>query len=877
MSSRIHPDAGRTDPLGHSEVTPRSWLSPPADADAPPSEDLLQTAQDKFRAFRTVLDYNGAALRIISDMEEKCQGEYLFDTNYIRNSLSELRIAVGGMIRALIELGGAPYRALIEAYRAVDSRIHSLMPGCRTLARDRYVLPLTEVDRERAPTVGGKCAHVGELRGRLGLPTPDGFAVTAWAYQHFIDQGRLQGKIDDLLDKVDIRSYPDLVKVSRQIQRLVAATPVPDDLAAEIRAAAHDLRRRTGNPAVSLRSSAIGEDTIFSFAGQYTTLLNVRDCDPAACYREVLAGKFTPQAIYYLISRSMSEADLEMGVCCLEMIDSHVSGVVYTRDPVAPDREVMVVSSIYGLGKFLVDGTVTPDVFIVSRPDAKMVQSLPARKEVRLVLNPAGGVRTEPVPDDQQTAPTLTPDQLRRLAEVARKTEEHYDRPQDLEFAFDHTGRLFLLQCRPLHLVRAPDLEPAAEPPGPALGRGMTICPGAACGPVFPVLSSRDLPHVPDGAVLVTPQPFPGLVTAFGRIAALVSGMGGVAGHMATLAREFRIPALASVENARDLPPGEPVTVNATAGLIYAGCHPQLVERQRHCTGTLADTPIYDLLRAVLTHISPLTLLNPTAPEFRPENCRTFHDLTRFAHQKAMEEMFSRAREIEAHGQVMQRLISGLPIEVNLIYLDRVPEPGAPEQLQPSDLDCPPMQAFWRGILTQGWPAGAPPTGFAGLKSAAATAADEQVNYSTKSYAILSRDYMVLSLRMGYHFTTVEAMAGGQPPQNYIHVQHRGGGASPERRRRRVQLLSEILETVGFEVSCQGDFLDARLQYVDADTAARRLELLGRLTMLTKQLDMALASDPMTEWYAADIRHALGLPPSGTEPRPVSRHVDLEE
>jgi pyruvate,water dikinase len=130
------------------------------------------------------------------------------------------------------------------------------------------------------------------------------------------------------------------------------------------------------------------------------------------------------------------------------------------------------------------------------------------------------------------------------------------------------------------------------------------------------------------------------------------------------------------------------------------------------------------------------------------------------------------------------------------------------------------------------------------------------------SFAMVTREYMVLSLRLGYHFTTIEAMCSAESTDNYVRLQFKGGGAALERRLRRIKLVAGLLETLGFDNSGQGDFLDATLAQEEPEVIAEKLRLLGRLTMLTKQLDMALSNDSVAEWYASDIRRRLGLAPA---------------
>jgi pyruvate,water dikinase len=169
------------------------------------------------------------------------------------------------------------------------------------------------------------------------------------------------------------------------------------------------------------------------------------------------------------------------------------------------------------------------------------------------------------------------------------------------------------------------------------------------------------------------------------------------------------------------------------------------------------------------------------------------------------------------------------------------------------------MQAFWSGVREQGWPI--PPAdlkGFASVVSRHVTVG-EGAYFSENSYAILSREYMMASLRMGYHFTTVESMSSEDCSKNFICLQFKQGGASYDRRIRRLRLITGILSTLGFENASKGDFLDSRIAYMESKDILYRLRIIGRLTMMTKQLDMALSNDAVTDWYMNDFKKKLGL------------------
>jgi pyruvate,water dikinase len=824
----------------------------------------LQAVRQRFEIFLALLEGNKRVLKVIADMEEKSQGEHLFDLNYIRSRRVELREGVGDIVEKMIALGGDRYAILRERHAAIGDEIDDVLEGRRKVPKDDYTIPFARLDRSHADSVGGKSAQLGELGSQLGLPVPEGFAVSAWAYKRFVDANDLQARIAEHIRSLDVRCLEDLERASRSIQEMVTRGEIPSDLAKALTVAGRELEARSGSDRFSLRSSALGEDEFLSFAGQYLTFLGIRRDELLDRYRQVLAGKFSPPAIYYLLSHDLQETDMAMGVGCMAMVDAVASGVVYTRDPLRPDEPDVLVHSVFGLGQYLVDGTLTPDQFRVARHDGSVVASTVARKPVRLALQPDGTVAARAVPEAEQESPSLGKEVLWTLAEYAGRIEEHYGTPQDIEWALDRSSGIRLLQTRPLRVLRPAPSTDEPDVSGLDVVRcgGTTVCCGAGAGPVSRVGGTGDLARVPDGAVVVSARPFPALVTVMGRVSAIVTEVGGVASHMATLAREYRVPTLAGIDAATEIPEGLRVTVDATGGSVYAGELPGLVEARGPEPELFEDTAIFGLLERVLGKVAPLNLLHPGAPEFRAEGCRTLHDITRFAHQKAMEEMFSGAMEAGRRPGFGLRLRTAIPLEVRLIDMDGpVADQDGRRRVAADDLRSIPFRAFWKGVEEEGWPAHARPVNLSGFVSVVTTqmGTGSREDFSEASFALLSTQYMLLSLRLGYHFTTFESMCTPEPSKNYIRMQFKGGGASTDRRIRRIGLITNLLSRMGFEHASRGDFLDTAVSYADESAIVEKLGLLGRLTMLTKQLDMALANDGVAQWYAEDIARKLGL------------------
>ena len=824
----------------------------------------LESVRRKFRNFYSILEYNNQILKVISDMEEKSHGEYLFDINYIETSVSRIREYLVQIIDNLVELGGANYSPLIDRCDDINNRIEAIVKGRHIIPEEDYTINLSKLDCSKMDRVGGKNARLGDLKGKIGIPVPDGFAITTWAYKVFLEQNNLQEQISKRINLVDIQDYEDLEKVSSEIRELISNSPVPVELVDEIMESYRMLKKQKPDVKnVSVRSSAIGEDAQLSYAGQYATYLNVTEDRIIDRYRDVLASKFTPKAIFYFLSHSVKEKDIALSVGCVEMINAKSSGVIYTRNPIDPESDVMVINSIYGLGKYLVSGLLTPDVYTIDRQSGKILNSVYSKKEKLIRAGDEGDIIEDSVPEELQQSSSLSEDEIKMLYGFAMEIEDHYDMPQDIEFAIDKNGEPYILQTRPLRLIRTAKAEVDIDLTSyeKIISGGWTICPGGGTGKVHHVSSSSDMNDVPNGAVLVTPNPFPGLITAMSKASAIISKIGSGASHAATIAREYRIPTIAGIDTS-GLEEGKEITVDATNGVIYKGCHYDLVDALKPDYDYLLDNPLFQILENALKQISPLNLILPDDQNFTIDNCETIHDVTRFAHQKAVVEMFRTAQNLSKK-HVGIRLDTDIPLELDLIYIDKDPEETKDiKSLKIDDVESCALRAFWGGVLEEGWPfkpARPNVEGFRSVVSGKGSSDQPAKQFSQISFAILSSEFMVLSLKMGYHFSTIEAMCTKEPNKNYIKLQFKEGGASPDRRKRRIKLVSDIISKLGFLNHGRDDFLDSTVSYESQDSMFFKLRMLGRLSMMTKQLDMTLTNDAITKWYTNEFLKKLGL------------------
>ena len=381
-------------------------------------EELRAAFQARYHAFKLLLAANNTALQLMTDMEAALRSRHSFGMTFIRSHATATCVNVFNIIKYLNELTGNRYRALETVFTAIERQIDAILTQRQTPTIAALVLPLREVRQEMADGVGSKMANLGEITGELPeIAVPPGFAITAAAYERFLSHNQLTDEINRRLQSMEEVEISDLYRKSAEIQTLIMGADLPPELAEAISLAYADLARGAGGAVkVALRSSAIGEDAAdTSFAGQYHSELNVSAENLHAVYKEVLASKYALTAVSYRLHKGLRDEDVAMCVGCMAMVDSACGGVMYSRDPTDIRRDAIFLNAVHGLAKSVVDGTVTPDLWVISRGEPLTILQREIRdKGQKAVCLPDEGVRMQA--DAQGTEAALTDDQALELA-----------------------------------------------------------------------------------------------------------------------------------------------------------------------------------------------------------------------------------------------------------------------------------------------------------------------------------------------------------------------------------------------------------------------------------------------------------------------------
>jgi len=460
--------------------------------------------------------------------------------------------------------------------------------------QEALILWFEELTKEDTQVVGGKNANLGELMSKAKVPVPPGFAVTAAAYRRFLEDTGIANEIYQILKETDIDNLDQLEKASQKIRELIETTPMPEYIQKVIIDAYRDLCQRTGqeNVNVAVRSSATAEDLPgASFAGQQETYLNISgEKEVVEKVQKCWSSLFTPRAISYRESKGFRHEDVLISVAVQQMVDAKAAGVMFTIHPATGDRDKIMIEANWGLGESVVSGAVTPDTYIVDKKTLKILEKHIAEKKVEYIRDPKTGktIHAE-VPPERRNIPALTDEEIIELAKYGVQIENHYQHPQDIEWAIDrHTGKIYILQSRPETVwslkqvpVTSTATQEATTTERQVLVKGLPVSPGIGIGKALVFFDAKEaIEAMEENAVLVTKMTTPDWVPAMKKASAIVTDEGGYTCHAAIVSRELGVPCIVGTGNGTQvLKDIGIVTVDGTHGVVYKGAIKEEVEK----------------------------------------------------------------------------------------------------------------------------------------------------------------------------------------------------------------------------------------------------------------------------------------------------------
>lgn len=848
--------------------------------------------QSRIKNFRDIIAANNTALDSIAQLQQQLQENTYVNSQITTKQITNILVNTFKMIKYINELCDNKYSNLYKVYDGISSHIKNKLgesiSNKHNELTNKFIVPFSEIDRSCSDIVGGKIAFLCDIKNKTTFFVPDGFAITESAYALLFKENSLDEQISSLLAGIDFRDTECVFRASSRLQKMIINARLPDRLEEDIQNALKVLKAHTTSELrVSVRSSALFESNAYtSFAGQYRSLLNMPEDEVLNAYLEVVASKFAPEAMVYAETHGYNIEDIRMCVAVQHMIDAKSSGVMFTS---WQNINQIMIQAIYGLGLYIVNGSLIPDTYIYNTKTHRIADTSIGEKHLMLICD-IYGTKEQKVDDRYTKNPSIDNDQIAKLADIGEKLTSAYKTPLDIEWAIDAKSNIFILQCRPRLYETSNDtiidgrsgidiewaIDDHGEPyileyreTGKAQSRlkrnnpslrisnqvvvdgGVTASPGTVSAAAFNVNSNLDIMKFPPGSIIITKTADPKLAVLLKKAVGIISQMGDITVHLAAVARESNIPALFATGNT-PINEGEIITLDANNRKVYLGIVQELIGKGGDKT---ALSPPALLLKEILKGIAVLNIPNPVNSNTQALKCKTIHDIIRFVHQTAIEEMFKTCDSKVSKEPHAKKIAS--PIPINLIAFDLgggIAADTHEDTVSIENITSIPMQALWEGMMHKGikW-SGERNINMSGLISAMTSyMVDEGTSMrglGSPSYVFISENYMNFNSRVGYHFATVDAYIGEYHESNYINFRFSGGANTLDRRSRRTALIDKILADANYKSIRTMDVINSSIQNLPQKQIKEKLGLLGRLLGFVNRLDIAMVTDNDIDKY----------------------------
>ncbi len=450
-----------------------------------------------------------------------------------------------------------------------------------------FIKWFSELNKNSGPVAGGKGANLGEIYNAK-IPVPPGFVVTAQAYDYFIEKAEIKKKISEILGKINYEDTKQLEESTKKIRELIENSKFPKEMEEEIlesyehlgasnldlaEGSALDILNNASEPIfVAVRSSATTEDLAdASFAGQQDTYLNIKgNSQLIDAVKRCFASLFTARATYYRNKKGFKHEQAYLAVVVQKMIDSSKSGVMFSKDP-SYKNDNIIIEAVFGLGEGIVSGQITPDKYLVSE-DLKILDKKISEKKIAYTRDSSGKKSIVKLLEEKSKSLVLKESEIISLAELAQKLEDHYKKPQDIEFAIEN-NEIYIVQTRPITTIeKRISSENIKEIKGEILVEGLAASPGIAVGKVKIIKDLKDLSKMQSGDILVTEMTNPDMVVSMQKSAGIITDEGGLTAHAAIVSREMGIPCIVGTQTATGkLKDNDIVTLDGYSGKVYRG------------------------------------------------------------------------------------------------------------------------------------------------------------------------------------------------------------------------------------------------------------------------------------------------------------------
>ncbi len=729
--------------------------------------------------------------------------------------------------------------SLFDRFQNIKDALDDVLQGGMGPFAKKLTLPYSALSWEMEPLVGILNVCLAEARMRLDLPAPDGFAVTAAGCRLFLETNGLD---EDLLLGDPVRW-----------EKTISEARFPPDLESSIGDELKSLLDRQGSHVLlSVRACAAG-----GYGKRPPDVEGVTGISP----REILPACKSAMAEFLRKSNDGTDSEIALALAVHEALPFHFVGTAGGMRSDGSSGGLLNVTAM------TVENPDEEERYLLRRVyPFDLVQSEIRPKPLDGEF-PPGAAPLSPTHDGlYHGSAFVEPAFLRTVAESVMTFERMLGGRQEMHWARKgQEARPIVLNVFPLNGTDDPEVSASNDETPPSdvevlLRGGETVQSGRAAGKAVLVSEDDDPESFPHGAVAVAAAASPKLSAILRRASALITELGTSIGHLATIARELRVPAIFGLSGAmKIIRQGIEITVDAEERVVYRGVVESLLTGQEESAELYPGDPEYGTLRRLLRWIMPLNLIDPESSGFSAENCATYHDIIHFAHERSVEELL----HLQARGLALSHLHArmvdlGVPLDLFVIDIGGGISPRDSGALSVTDVASEPFRAFLRGLTARDMWDTAPASLrlkdiFSGLDRTFA-AMRSKPEYAGMNHAVVAENYMNMGLRLGYHFSVVDSYLGTNENQNYIYFRFVGGFADDRRRRLRAELLRTVLEDMRFKVLVKGDLVVGKLKIAGREEIAASLTMLGELTGFTRQLDISLASEEDVRQFVAAFR-----------------------
>lgn len=791
-----------------------------------------ETIRSIFSKFRRIQKLNTGILELMAEMDRALGGEYIFDRAFLESSVHKLGDSVYQVVYCLNALSENKYVALFERFQSVKDILDDILRGGAGPLASSLTIPYPALGWEMEPLVGMMNICLAEARHRYALRAPDGFVVTAAGCKAFMEANGFS------------KDYC-LERDSNSLKEAFAGAAIPLDLEKAVEREMHALQGRCPEAIrLSVRPCPTEAHSMEPFPNGID---NISPGELLSLCKLALAG-YASQAAAWV------ERDLRVALAVHEAMPVSLIGSISPHRLPGSNFEAFSITAAP-----VQDPEAVETYWVNSSPPFDLLQSDILGKDPALHPEHTARALTSRHKGFYAGSGWAGPGFLKTVAQSAATIEKMMGASFEMQWGRDESERPVILGisqvCETMeqsHL--SADLFDILQGRDILLKGGETAQAGISYGKIVHVSENTPAAGVPFGAIAVARKATPQLSLILDRVSALITEIGTPGGHLATIARELRVPAIFGASGALDiLGEGTDVTVDAGDRVIYSGRIDPLLSYRASGADLCPTEPEYIVLRSLLRWIRKLNLIDPEDDNFSIENCSTYHDIIHFAHERSIEELI----HIQEHANLVnsvpaRRLEVDFPLHIYVIDVEEDDPERVPDARQDTQVHSEPLRAFLQGLAFKAlWEDNPNPSIslqdiFSGLDRTEATLAGPP-EHTGRNLAIIARNYMNLSLHLGYHSSIIDAYLDENPGRNTISFRFAGGFADARRRGRRVALIKNILDKMGFKTTVKGDLLSGYLRWTTKEESTQALSTLGSLTGFTRRLDVSMVSEGSIE------------------------------